>query len=277
MNNIYIGIGKTREQKIPANVLFNSILENTNLELISFDISGLTNNDNHSGKTPFSLQRFLYAEALIGKNFEVAIYFDSDMCVFSDIKNLIQCFQSLNGEIATCNAPDNFKRRAQSSVIVFNKEGAKILNSRLNEYRNGNLTYEKLFYLTDISGWGLLDKDWNCFEYYDNNTKLIHWTDMDSQPWIRSDNYLGGLWIHALRRWCDSNPMNSKDLIFDIKCGYIRPSILDAINPPFSSHISFKYRVKDLFFIPPHRFKRIPKIIRKLFSPVLKIYIKNDE
>jgi hypothetical protein len=195
------------------------------------------------------------------------------MCVFSDIADLVSNFEALTVSVATCAAPNNHRRRAQSSVLVFNGDGARLLSDRLINHRNGTLSYEKLFYLDDLDGWGSLKKEWNCLEYYDLSSRLVHWTDMDSQPWLRDDHYLGGLWIHALRNWCTHSSENYKELIVDIKNGFIRPSLVDALNPPFGSHTSFHFKLKDIFFLPPHRFSRIPKPIRALCKPLLKIMI----
>jgi hypothetical protein len=273
MNKVYIGIGKTREQKVPAEVLRHSISVRTQLQLHYIDLSAISENDCHKGNTPFSLQRFLFAEAVVNEEFDVAIYLDSDMCVFSDINNLVINFINLNVSVATCAAPEKFLRKNQSSVMIFNSNGARLLCERLFKYKQNNLSYKQLLYLEDFEGWGKISKDWNCLEYFDANTRLIHWTDMDSQPWLRGDNYLGGLWVHALREWCNSDKKNYALMMNDVRKGFLRPSLIEAIQPPFGSHITIYFKIKDLFFLPPHRFSRIPSLIRKLFTPLLKLVI----
>ena len=258
---------------MPAEVLRHSIYARTQLQLSYVDLSMILKETPSKGKTPFSLQRFLFAEAIANEDFDVAIYLDSDMCVFSDIADLVINFTHLNVPVATCAAPKQFLRRAQSSVLIFNTDGARLLRDRLFEYQKKNLSYERLLYLDDLEGWGRISKDWNCLEYFDANSRLIHWTDMDSQPWLRDDNYLGGLWVHALRDWCDFDEDNHKSMLLDIKAGFLRPSLIQAIRAPFGSHVSFYFRLRDLFFLPPHRFSKIPRPLRVLFLPFFKLTI----
>lgn len=270
---ILIGIGCEKEQFLPTRVLQHSIQRHTEADIEFLELGSIRSESPLGGKTPFSLQRFAFADVFLASHFDVGIYFDSDMCVFGDILELVGEFFSSEVDLATCSVPKMHKRRPQSSVLIFNKQGAVALSERLRQFRLGHIKYEQLMYFERERGFACLLGIWNCLEYFDSQTRLLHFTDMDSQPWLRSDNHLGGVWIFALTSWLAESENNLNLLEREVRKGNVRPSLLEAIKPPYSSHRSIKGIMADALFIPPHRFLKIPQRLRIFLRPVLKAII----
>ena len=69
--------------------------------------------------------------------------------------------------------------------------------------------------------------EWNSLEYYDENTCLIHYTDMHTQPWVSTENGFGYLWLREVRRMLDEQGLSWAALKKEIDLGYFRPSLID--------------------------------------------------
>jgi len=270
---IIVGIGCENEQRLAARVLECSIRRQTAVDINFIDLCDISTEVDAKGNTPFSFQRFTFAQWYLGADFDYGVYLDSDMCAFGDILDLIQSFITLEVSIATCDVAPGHERRPQSAVMVFDEIGATRLTERFERYRRAVISYSELMYFEDERGFAALPSNWNCLEYFDSKTCLIHWTDMDGQPWLRADNHLGGLWVFALVAWLNQSKCNWDILYSEISKGHVRPSLSEAVSAPYSSHLSFFSIVRDLFFLPPHRFQRIPWRIRYLLRPFLKTFI----
>ncbi len=70
---------------------------------------------------------------------------------------------------------------------------------------------------------------WNSLEHYDAETRLIHYTDMDTQPWVSPVNRNGPLWLDEVRLMLGSGVLRLEQLQAEIELGYFRPSLLAEI------------------------------------------------
>lgn len=281
--NIYIGVGCEPQQNLAYHVLKYSIeksfksddylIKTFPLHEINIDTKISENIKSLQG-TPFSFQRFyfsIWASKTI-KNNDVCIYLDSDMLVLGNISDLVDTFIRQNQNISICDTRKYWKRKQQQAVMLFNHRGAKELSDKFNSFLNLEISYKDLMKRPEMKEF--LPWFWNSQEELTGDTKLIHYTDMDYQPWLRRDNVNSGIWITYLRSFIQSE--DGKNILDDeIQKGFVRPSLSELfLNPPNYPVTSTYYIMKDSLFIPPHRLKVLKsKRLRLFLSPILKIFL----
>ncbi|MGH8614703.1 MAG: glycosyltransferase [Gammaproteobacteria bacterium] len=192
-------------------------------------------------RTPFSFQRFLIPQLMNWQG--RAIYLDSDMQVFKDMRALWTL--PFNGaQLLAAREPSETGRRPQFSVMLLDCSALdwriEDIVSRLDD---GSLSYEDLMYHMKVAN-GIqadIDPAWNSLERYKpGSTALVHYTDMNAQPWVSCRNKLGYLWVRDLFEAVDGGFI-SKSLIEDhVRCGWLRPSLLWQL----------KHRVEDTTTLP---------------------------
>lgn len=176
-------------------------------------------------RTPFSFQRFLIPE-LCG--FEGrAIYLDADMQVFTDIAALWN--QPMEGHDLLAVREGNGGRRGQFSVMLLD---CARLPWRVEEIVAGldahRYSYEQLMAemcLVPRVG-RTLAPEWNSLEHYQPGvTKLLHYTDMNTQPWVSLRNPNGRHWVDCLRRAVAAGAIPPADVEQAVTLGHVRPSL----------------------------------------------------
>ena len=233
---IRVYVGSTEAQMLAVKVLEYSIRKHTSvtvevspLHLSGIDIPLPKDVKNHP-RTPFSFQRFLIP-ALKGHKGR-AIYLDSDMQVFKDIRALWTL--PFNGaDLLATREPRHTGRRPQFSVMLLNCEAlCWNINDIASPLDQGNLSYEELVYKMKIAEniSANIDPMWNSLErYHVGETALLHYTDMDTQPWVSKDNPLGYLWMRDLFEAIDNGHISMNFIREQLGKGYIRPSLLYQI------------------------------------------------
>lgn len=243
---IRVYVGTDRSQLLAVSVLEHSIKRHTdaNVEVIPMlDLPVPTPKDPRNGqRTGFSYSRFCIPK-LAGYDGK-AIYMDADMLVFSDIRELwnipfdgakVVIQQEVKFEEQTTQkegAPK--KRKKQCAVMLLDCERLDWnIESIISDFDNGLYGYEDLMYDLCI----LDEKDvkygvpfeWNSLEHYDTNTRLLHYTDVYTQPWGESGNKFGGLWFDEVRMMIDEGVLTVSQIKEEIELGYFRPSLLRDI------------------------------------------------
>jgi lipopolysaccharide biosynthesis glycosyltransferase len=242
---IDIFVGADRSQLLAVAVLEHSILRHTNLScrvtpLIDLDLPEPADLRQGS-RTNFSFARFAIPEL---KNYSGrAIYMDADMLVFRDVAELwsipfdgakVVVQDELPDEVKRKGLLDGQKRRRkQCSVMLIDCERTRWNAASIIAGLDGQYTYEELLYELCI-----LDESeikygvpfaWNSLEYFDADTRLIHYTDMNTQPWVSNHNRLGHLWIAEVRLMLDTGVLGWNELRVEVEKGYFRPSLLEEI------------------------------------------------
>jgi Glycosyl transferase family 8 len=239
-------------------------------------------------RTPFSFQRF-YIPQLAGFRGR-AIYVDSDMQVFQDIRKLWTLPFDGADLLAACE-PGESGRKPQFSVMLLDCEALRWdLPDIVARLDRGELNYESLMYEMKVAGSvrAAIDPTWNSLERYEEGrTALLHYTDMTTQPWVSRDNPLGYLWARDLLEALDSGAI-TRDYIEDhVRQGYVRPSLLYQIDHRVeeTALLTKAARQLDDAFVPPHRkmgahgssrmnpLARMRAILRHLYqkSPLVRI------
>ena len=275
-----IGIGVTGGQLLSFKVLEHSIRKTAsdNVILDIIQLSRLVDSRFHENqlmqRTPFSLQRFLLAEHVCSNDYDYGIYLDSDMLLLGDISGLIIEFNRSNQNIETVSVKSEWNRREQTSVLVFDRGGASTLSDCFKKFCDGLISYDELMYLKNIEYGRGISWNWNSLEYLTSDTKLIHWTDVDTQPWLKKGNPNSGIWYSSLYDFINTTDDGLSILEQEVKLGHVLPSLLFLnVSGPSVTGTPLKYSLLDLFFIPPPRFQRIhSRFIRRALGPLFACY-----
>lgn len=243
---IDVFVGADRSQLAAVAVLEHSIKRHTSRQvrvapLIDVDLPE-PKDLRQGSRTNFSFARFAIPElkGYAGKG----IYLDADMLVFRDIGELWDIAFDGAAIVIQEDLPDHAvnhrkqgapaKRVKQCSVMLIDCEQARWDVREIVGGLDGRYTYEELMYELCI-----LPEDkvryavpfaWNSLEHYDSETRLIHYTDMDTQPWGSTENRLAHLWFDEVRLMLSTGAMGRSDLQREIDLGYFRPSLLTEID-----------------------------------------------
>ena len=243
---IRVFVGVDRSQLLAVPVLEYSIKRHTTaaVEVVPMlDLPVPAPKDPRNGqRTGFSFSRFCIPK-LAGYRGK-AIYMDADMLVFRDIRELwnipfdgakvvIQKEVKFEEQTtAKVGAPK--KRKKQCAVMLLDCERLDWDIGRIvQEMDEGQYDYEQLMYdlcilREDEVKYGV-PFEWNSLEHWDPETRLIHYTDVYTQPWTAVGNPFGYLWFDEVRRMLDEGVLDAAKVEEDIRLGYLRPSLVRDI------------------------------------------------
>ncbi|MEA5526327.1 glycosyltransferase [Nodularia spumigena] len=187
--------------------------------------------------TEFSLYRFLIPQIC---NYQgKAIWIDSDTVCLADIAEIFDT--SLNGCDFLAKAEAYNTRSSNlwglSVMLIDCKQTRFDLETYFNEIAQGLYTY------TDFSCMspaflahhplkiGQLDPQWNVFDYCDEQTKLIHYTNLNTQPWKYPHHPYGELWFEYFEEARKAGYITERDIEFSLVRAYVRPDILQGNAP----------------------------------------------
>lgn len=239
---IRVFVGADRSQQLAIAVLEHSIRRHTAAEvqvIPMIDLPVPTPRDPRNGqRTGFSFSRFCIPK-LAGYRGK-AIYMDADMLVFRDIRELweipfddaaIVIQREVKFEEESTNkvgAPR--KRKKQCAVMLLD---CGVLDWDIDrivaDMDEGRYDYEQLMYdmrilPEDKVKYGV-PFEWNSLEHWDAETRLLHYTDVYTQPWTACNNRLGHLWFAEVRRMLKDGSLSWATLQHEIDVGYFRPSL----------------------------------------------------
>lgn len=249
---IRVFVAATPAEWLPARVLEFSIRENTDLEVdvrflyqSGIDIP-VPEAPSNRPRTPFSFQRFLIPE-LCGYQGK-AIYLDADMQVFQDVAELWK--YPLDGTDLLTVKDGNNGRKSQFSVMLL--DCARLqwdIKTIVEKLDSDELDYAGLMYEMKVAP--EIGKDiepkWNSLESFNPKiTALLHYTDMNTQPWVSLANPLGYLWVSCLKRAINSAFISREEIEREIKLGHVRPSLLSQLDMETDDTIALPSKVKRL-------------------------------
>ena len=262
LDQIRIFVAATPAESLPVRVLEFSIQETTKRSVHVTSIYTaqrqipMPKSHENRPRTPFSFQRFLIPE--LCKFRGRAIYLDADMQVFSDIAELWE--HDLNNFDLQTIRTENSGRRGQFSVLLLNCEKLNWdIDDIIADLDSGALSYDSLMYeMRIVSKIGRdINPAWNSLEkFHLGTTRLLHYTDMNIQPWISTENPLAYLWVGCLRRAINANFISLDDVSSEIKKGHVRPSLMAQLESEVDDSIVLPSSVRKLdqdFLAPYHR------------------------
>jgi hypothetical protein len=254
---VRVFVACTPAERLPMRVLEFSIRETTALPV---EVAAIHDFERpiprprelrNQPRTPFSFQRFLIPE-LCGYQGR-AIYLDADMQVFSDIGELWN--HAMNGFDLLTVREGNSGRRGQFSVMLM--DCARLpwrvedIIAGLDEER---FSYEQLMQEMCVAPnvGRVLSPAWNSLEKYEQGaTRLLHYTDMDTQPWVGLDHPLGKLWLDCLRRAIAAGAIAVADVERAVALGHVRPSLLPQVLGTGSTRSALRSLDQD--FVAPFK------------------------
>jgi len=257
---VRVFVAATAAQMLAVKVLEYSIRKHASLsvQVSPLHLSGIeiptpTKPENRP-RTPFSFQRFLIP-ALTGYQGK-AIYLDSDMQVFQDIRRL-WTVPLEDADLLAVQEPGTTGRRPQFSVMVLNCAALRWDSQEIVQSLNeGRLTYERLMYDMAVASRirAGLDPAWNSLERYNPaETCLLHYTDMNTQPWLSRGNPLGYLWMRDLFEAVDHKFLSVEEVREQVQSRFVRPSLLYQVDHRIEDSFILprKARQLDRHFVPP--------------------------
>ncbi|KAA0685038.1 glycosyl transferase [Neorhizobium sp. P12A] len=276
MDPIQVFVGTDDYQMIGARVLAHSITSHTNspvdIHYLNDYVAPVPKNPGLQSKTGFSFTRFMIPE--ICNYSGRAIYLDADMLVFSDIAELWNWQMDDGVSLLYADQPPERGRRPQYSVFVVDCAKARWDAKKLmRDLDDGKYDYNALVYefshMLDREKAKTLPFRWNALEYYDKaSTSLIHFTDMNRQPWVEPTNTNGKIFYDAVNAAIDAGAIGIADIKQAIDQGYIHPAFLKWIGRSKSSNPFHDFNWPAPYFrlLPMHqrliaRFKRLPALL----------------
>lgn len=258
---VRVYVATTEAQMLAVKVLEYSIRKHASLtvEIFPMHLSGveipLPKDQRNQPRTPFSFQRLIIPEiaGFRGR----AIYLDSDMQVFQDIRELWT--MPFNGaDLLAAREPDASGRKPQFSVMLLDCDRLRWdIREIVARLDSGALTYEKLMYEMAVAEHVSADisPDWNSLERYEEGkTRLLHYTDMSTQPWISIHNPNGYLWTRDLLEAIDAGVITRAYVEEHVQAGYLRPSLLYQVDHRLEDSLLLpaEARALDEGYRPPH-------------------------
>jgi hypothetical protein len=258
---VKVFVGSEPAQVLAVKVLEYSIKKHASLttEVVPLYEAGIEvptpKDPDNRPRTPFSFQRFFIPE-LCGHAGR-AIYVDSDMQVFRDIREL-WTLPFDGADLLAAREPGETGRKPQFSVMLLDCEhlgwDVRDLVRRLDA---GELSYTTLMYEMKAakSIRAAIDPSWNSLERYEDGvTGLLHYTDMPRQPWLSRDNPRAYLWVRDLIEAVDSGFLSRDLVVAEVAAQSVRPSLLWQLDQRMDECdlIPAEAREADRKFVPPH-------------------------
>jgi hypothetical protein len=258
---IRVYVAATSSEMLPVRVLEYSIKKHTSMtaRVEPLHLTGKSiptpKEERNQARTPFSFQRFLIPE-VAGRQGH-AIYLDADMQVFRDLREL-WAFPMGDASILAVQEPLESGRRPQFSVMLLDcaalSWSVEDIVARLD---SGAFGYEQLMY--EMAAGGKVDRrlpaEWNSLEHYEpGRTALLHYTDMETQPWVHADNPLGYLWCRDLLEAVENGFIPRAEVDAHIASGHLRPSLACQLDQRLEDGLLLPRRARDLdrSFSPPY-------------------------
>jgi len=259
---VRVYVGSQEAQLVPVKLLEYSIRKRTKLGVEVFPLHHagievpMPQDVRNRPRTPFSFQRF-YIPQLAGYHGR-AIYLDSDMQVFRDIRELWSLPFDGADLLAAAEVAES-GRRPQFSVMLLNCDALRWdIADIVRALDRGDLTYESLMYEMKVARQirAAIDPVWNSLERYEEGkTALLHYTDMTRQPWISRDNPLGFLWVRELIEAVAQGAVDREQIETHVREGYLRPSLLYQLDHRMddTTRLPAPAVAMDARFVPPYK------------------------
>lgn len=261
---VRVFVGSTPAQGLAVAVLEHSIRKHASL---SVEVTPLhearieipePKDARNRPRTPFTFQRFLIPQ-LCGFSGR-AIYLDSDMQVFRDIRGLWD--RDFQGASLLTVPGAKGDRRPQFSVMLLDCSaltGWKI-EKIVKALDDGELDYGALVHEMRLSPQtsARLDSSWNCLERFDGQTALLHYTDMNVQPWVSTENRLGKLWCRELLELVSEGRVSLAEIERHVAKGWVRPSLLYQAEHGIEDPRKLPGKAKRLDIVFRAPFERMP-------------------
>lgn len=246
---VFIGSGEA--SLLERKALIHSLRKHTQRELEIYVFNGTHNaielNDGepqiapmslkvkYRNATEFSLYRFIIPEIC---NYQgKAIYVDSDTICLTDIGELFNTpmngcnFLAKKGAYKAYRGSDFW---GLSVMLIDCEKSQFALETICDEIDRGLYTQtdfmamSRAFLSHHPYVIGELDPRWNSLDYWDKDTKLIHYTGLFSQPWKYPNHPYGELWFNYFNEAVASGYITEQDIKLSLHRSYVRLDLLQG-------------------------------------------------
>lgn len=275
---VFIGSGEA--SLLERKTLIYSLRKHCSRELDIYVFNGTHNSIEHEGDEPvlanmplwikyrnyteFSNYRFLIPE--ICNHEGRAIFLDSDMVCLGDIAEFFD--QPMNGcdMLAKGEAYKGDSCWGLSQILFdctkchFDLETIfKQMDSGL--FSNADLHQMKAPFLKVYPfKLGSYDNTWNVFDHYDESTKLIHYTNLGTQPWKFPGHKFEKIWFKYFEEARKAGVVTGEDIKKTLSRAYARQDILKPISSEKVASLTASNITKAS---PPERKKSVLKRIER--------------
>lgn len=246
---IRVVVGTQPDQYVCQKVLEYSIRANASQPV---DITFRTNVGERIGGTNFGFVRFL-VPSLFGFSGR-AIYLDCDQLVFGDIRELHDALSDPHAVALVQDPVGEFRdkpvgRHNQTSVMVLDCarlrdwDPATLFDSIVPNRTPLPLPPGRILYKDFMKiGWmdqarlQALDPAWNHFNVVRPDTKLVHFSNMRTQPWKAPEHQVTEVWASWLDRTVVDGTLRRRDVLQAIYQGHLHRRFLGTV--AFSRRVS---------------------------------------
>jgi hypothetical protein len=246
---------------LPLKVLEHTIKEHTTLPVqMSFmaDLEyPLPKDERNQPGTKFSFYRFMIPQfaSYQGR----ALYLDSDMMVFKDIRELWQ-IPFDGAQVLTVRTEDGTATKNHSVLLIDCAAVNWDIRGIVQGLDEGRYDYDRL--MRDLCivppdrALARIPYVWNSLDTYQPGaTALLHFTALHSQPWTATRHPLSKLWVEALSRAVEKGAVNLETVRQEVASGHVRPSLLYQLESgtPDPAGIPADVLQRDRDFVAPYR------------------------
>ena len=220
-----------KNTRVPADIIvFNGTHNTIEREGSDPQLAPMSLRAKYKNITEFSNYRFLIPE--LCRSTGRAIYLDSDMICIADLSDLFN--SSLDGvDFLGKSFVDNHgQRRWGLSVALYDCALSRFdLERYVDEMGRGLYAYNDLQQMTSrfLAAHpfriGEIDPNWNSYDHFDNKTKLIHYTNLHTQPWKFRGHLHGNVWFRYFQEAREAGFVTDADIDLAIRRGYARPDL----------------------------------------------------
>jgi hypothetical protein len=180
--------------------------------------------------TEFSNYRFLIPQ-LCGHQGR-AIWVDSDMICLTDIRELFELPMNGADLLAKTQPGPQGDARWGLSVALYDCSSCRFdLEAYFDEIDQGLYGYNDLhqmsarFLARHPLKVGALDGAWNAYDQCRPDTRILHYTNLHTQPWKHRGHPFGALWFDYFQQARDAGAITQADIDLAVRRSYVRPDI----------------------------------------------------
>ena len=264
---VRVFVGTDRAQMIGVKMLEYSIKKHASLSVTVEPIDDspipVPRDPANRSRTGFSFSRFRIPE-LCGYRGR-GVYMDADMQVFSDILELWNTpFDGAS--VLYANGPAEKGRLPQFSVLLLDCASLDWdVREIVRGFDEGRYTYadlmQRMCILPEERRRATLPFEWNSLEHYEaGRTRLIHYTDMPTQPWVSPDNPNGKLFYDGCREALAEGFLTSDEVYEEVDLGHVSPDFPTWVGLDAPADVD----AKRASWAPPYkRFTGLPPVAQK--------------
>ena len=258
---VRVYVGATPSELLPLKVLEHTIKEHTTLPVqMSFmaDLEyPLPKDEKNQPGTKFSFYRFMIPQftSYQGR----ALYLDSDMMVFKDIRELWQ-IPFDGAQVLTVRTEEGAATKNHSVLLIDCAAVDWDIRHIVRGLDEGRYDYDRL--MRDLCivppdrALARIPYVWNSLDTYQAGaTALLHFTALHSQPWTSTRHPLAKLWVEALHRATATGAVDLDTVRAEIGSGHVRPSLLYQLETGTVDPAAIPADVleRDRGFVAPYR------------------------